>query len=69
MDFDTAWIASKSPGLAAAKPASIIFTPSLSSCLAIRTFSSFDIDAPGLCSPSLRVVSNIISLSVKDISI
>ena len=35
-----ALIESKSPGLAAAKPASIISTPSLSNCFAILIFSS-----------------------------
>ena len=57
-------IASKSPGLAAAKPASITSTPSFSSCRASWIFSCAFIDAPGLCSPSLRVVSNIIILFI-----
>ena len=35
-----------------------------SSALAMRTFSSAVIEAPGLCSPSRRVVSKIISLSL-----
>ena len=60
--FATALIASKSPGLAAAKPASITLTPNFSSCFAILIFSSWVIDAPGLCSPSRNVVSNIINL-------
>ena len=52
-------IASASPGLAAANPASITSTPSFSSWRAMRTFSSLVIDAPGLCSPSRKVVSKI----------
>src|SRR6267378_1749082 len=60
----TAWMASKSPWLAAAKPASITSTRIFSSCLPMRTFSSLVIDAPGLCSPSRIVVSKIISLSI-----
>ncbi len=50
-------IASTSPGLAAAKPASMTSTPSFSSWRAMRSFSSLVIDAPGLCSPSRKVVS------------
>ena len=38
--FATALTDSKSPGLAAANPASITSTPNFSSCLAIRNFSS-----------------------------
>src|SRR5574343_902245 len=53
------WIESKSPGEAAAKPASITSTRIFSSCRATRIFSSLVIDAPGLCSPSRRVVSKI----------
>ena len=59
----TACTDSKSPGLAAGKPASITSTFRRSKALAILTFSSRVIDAPGLCSPSRRVVSNIINLS------
>src|SRR5690554_4670907 len=59
----TAEIESKSPGDAAAKPASITSTRIFSSALAIRTFSSLVIDAPGLCSPSRKVVSKIIKRS------
>ena len=59
----TAFTDSKSPGLAIGKPASITSTRIFSSALAIRTFSSLVMDAPGLCSPSRKVVSNIISLS------
>src|SRR3546814_9927743 len=56
-----AWIDSKSPCEAAAKPASITSTFKRSSCRAMRSFSSLVIDAPGDCSPSRRVVSKIIS--------
>ena len=57
----TAW---KSPSELAAKPASITSTRSLSSCLAIRNFSSRVMDAPGDCSPSRKVVSKIIKWSL-----
>ena len=53
--------ASKSPGLAAAKPASITSTPNFSSWRATRTFSSLVMAAPGDCSPSRKVVSKIIT--------
>ena len=59
----TARIASKSPWLAAANPASITSTRSRSSCLPIRTFSSRVMEAPGLCSPSRMVVSKMINWS------
>ncbi|VEB40438.1 Uncharacterised protein [Chromobacterium violaceum] len=52
-----AWMASKSPGLAAAKPASMMSTPRRSSWRAMRIFSSLLIEAPGDCSPSRKVVS------------
>src|SRR5471032_3226276 len=52
-----ALIDSKSPCEAAAKPASMTSTRSCSSCLAMRTFSSLVIEAPGDCSPSRSVVS------------
>src|SRR5690606_5676456 len=55
--------ASKSPLDDAANPASITSTRSFSSCRAMRSFSSFVMDAPGLCSPSRKVVSKMISLS------
>jgi hypothetical protein len=42
------------------KPASMTSTHSRSSCRAMRVFSSFVIDAPGLCSPSRNVVSKMI---------
>ncbi len=63
MMLATACTASKSPTLAAGKPASMTLTFSLSKALAIRTFSSRVMDAPGLCSPSRKVVSNIINWS------
>jgi len=56
--------ASKSPLLLAAKPASITSTRSRSSCLAMRSFSSRVIEAPGLCSPSRKVVSKMIRRSM-----
>src|SRR5208283_4974944 len=52
--------ASKSPGEAMGKPASIKSTPSFTSCRATCSFSSTFIEAPGDCSPSLSVVSNIL---------
>src|SRR5512146_338020 len=55
--------ASKSPFDEAGKPASITSTRSRSSCRAMRSFSSFVIDAPGLCSPSRNVVSKMIKCS------
>jgi hypothetical protein len=64
----TSWairlIASKSPGELNAKPASMISTPSRASCLAIMTFSSMFMLAPGDCSPSRRVVSKILIMRV-----
>ena len=60
----TALTASKSPLLAMGKPASMTSTFIFSSALAMRTFSSAVMEAPGLCSPSRRVVSKIISLSL-----
>ena len=57
---EIARIASKSPGEAAAKPASMTSTRRRSSWRAMRTFSSFVIEAPGDCSPSRKVVSKII---------
>ncbi len=55
--------ASKSPLDDAANPASITSTRSFSSCLAMRSFSSRVMDAPGLCSPSRKVVSKMINRS------
>ncbi|MNC16322.1 hypothetical protein D3C75_641750 [compost metagenome] len=59
-----AFTASKSPGLAMAKPASITSTRMRSSALAMRSFSSLVMDAPGLCSPSRSVVSNMMTRSL-----
>ena len=60
---------SKSPGLAAAKPASITSTPIFSNWRAMRIFSSLVMDAPGDCSPSRMVVSKIITRLVCVISV
>ena len=49
--------ASKSPGEAIGKPASITSTPSRASCCAISIFSAAFSEMPGDCSPSRRVVS------------
>lgn len=46
-----------SPGLTAANPASMTFTPSVSSVIAISSFFSGVRLIPGVCSPSRRVVS------------
>jgi hypothetical protein len=58
-------MASISPSDAAAKPASMIFTPTSSSLFAIKSFSSGVRETPGVCSPSLNVVSKILILSAK----
>jgi hypothetical protein len=50
--------ASKSPGEAIGKPASITSTPSRDSCWAISSFSDGLSEMPGDCSPSRNVVSN-----------
>ena len=63
----TSVTASKSPGEAIGNPASIISTPSSSKTLAIWIFSSRLIDAPGDCSPSRIVVSNMYTLFLSDI--
>src|SRR5659263_550793 len=42
------------------KPASMISTPRLSSCRAMRSCSSNVSDTPGVCSPSRSVVSKIL---------
>lgn len=52
----TAW---KSPSEMTGNPASMTSTPKASSCMAIRTFCSTVMAAPGHCSPSLSVVSKI----------
>src|SRR5512146_3512585 len=54
--------ASKSPLDEAGKPASITSTFMRSSALAMRSFSSLVIEAPGLCSPSRIVVSKMMRL-------
>ena len=59
------WLtASRSPSEAAGNPASITSTPSFSSCTASRSFYAEFMLAPGLCSPSLKVVSKMITRSV-----
>ncbi len=55
--------ASKSPSEAAGNPASITSIPSFSSWPARRSFSAVFMLAPGLCSPSRRVVSKMITRS------
>src|SRR5215813_7201260 len=54
---------SKSPSDDAANPASMTSTLSFSSWRAINSFSSTFIVAPGDCSPSRNVVSNILTTS------
>ena len=56
----TAWASSSE---AIGNPASMMSTPSVSSCRASTSFSSVFIENPGDCSPSRSVVSNITSLS------
>ena len=56
--------ASKSPGELAANPASMMSTPSRSSCRAISIFSSSVRPIPADCSPSRSVVSKISTLSL-----
>ena len=60
--------ASKSPFDDAAKPASMTSTFRRSSWRAMRSFSSRVIEAPGDCSPSRKVVSKMISLSLMVVS-
>ena len=55
-----AWTLLWSMGEAMAKPASMMSTPSFSSCFAISIFSERFMLQPGDCSPSLRVVSKIL---------
>ena len=55
--------ASKSPGEAIGKPASMTSTPSRESCCAISSFSLVFSEIPGDCSPSRRVVSKMITRS------
>ena len=54
---------SKSPGDATGKPASMTSTFNRASCRAISNFSLLFMLAPRHCSPSLKVVSNIMSRS------
>ena len=54
-----AWTASKSPGEAIGKPASMMSTPSRASWWAISSFSVLFSEMPGDCSPSRSVVSKI----------
>jgi hypothetical protein len=65
---DAQWMASKSPGEAAAKPASMTSTRMRSSWRATRSFSSLVMEAPGLCSPSRKVVSKITKWSFMFVS-
>src|SRR5512137_457321 len=48
---------SRSPSEAAADPASMTWTPISESFRAISSFSAGERDTPGVCSPSLNVVS------------
>ena len=57
-----AWTASKSPGDAIGKPASMTSTPSRASWCAISSFSAVFSEIPGDCSPSRRVVSKRMTL-------
>ena len=63
--FAISFSASNSPFEDAAKPASIASTPISSSFLAISSFSSGVRETPGVCSPSLRVVSKNLILFLK----
>ena len=54
----------KSPGLEIGKPASIISTPRKSNFSAITSFCFVSSLQPGTCSPSLRVVSKILTISL-----
>ena len=59
------FIASNSPSEAAAKPASMASTPRLSRLSAILSLFSGVKETPGVCSPSLRVVSKTLIFSGK----
>src|SRR5436305_5084230 len=61
----TAW---KSPSEVIGKPASMTSTPMSSSISAISSFSSKVMVAPGHCSPSRKVVSNITTRSLSDLA-
>src|SRR5699024_4505672 len=54
----------KSPWEEAGKPASILFTPKRSNCFAISIFSNLFKFTPVDCSPSLRVVSKILTFVI-----
>ena len=56
---EIALTAAKSPSEAIGNPASMMSTPISSSMEAISSFSAWVMVAPGLCSPSRRVVSKI----------
>src|SRR4030066_2360949 len=56
--------ASKSPSEEMGKPASMMSTFNFSNCSAILTFSAMFMVAPGDCSPSRKVVSNILTSSL-----
>lgn len=55
--FAMSWVASKSLGEEAGKPASTVSTPSAAILMAISSFCSGDRALPGACSPSRSVVS------------
>ena len=57
------WTASKSPGEAIGKPASMTSTPRRASCCAISSFSAGFSEMPGDCSPSRSVVSKMMTRS------
>ena len=59
--FEISFTETKSLFDAIGNPASITSTPIRSSNSAMRSFSSMFIDAPGDCSPSRRVVSNMMT--------
>src|SRR5690606_18311660 len=58
---DTRRMHSSSPGEAAAKPASITSTPRSRRTWAIFSLASADMEKPGACSPSRRVVSKMMT--------
>ena len=60
----TAW---KSPSEVIGKPASMTSTPISSSISATSSFSSKVMVAPGHCSPSRKVVSNMMTRSLSDL--
>ena len=62
--FAIASTESKSPSDAIGNPASITSTPRRASCSAISSFSVTSREMPGDCSPSRRVVSKILTVSM-----